>query len=252
MLQIPGYARRSDRSWSQKASLLGSAAGQLLIGCRDFFTPAILAALVMTLVQHSFAVSTITARVACIAFFAGAALDVVFSMYSAAMSGKQARAAQATGVNVLEYLCPLLYLVVVLSFSWPVVLLLVLPAVALVPSILRLPRESFGTMLRQQFSPIPMLTMSLAISLYALLRMDDISWGTKGLTRVEVRNSLKRGLVRLRNLIVGWWAVGNLTLFAIALAARGPELNFVTATICAVDGSLAILALAFVLYGRRR
>jgi chitin synthase len=252
MLQIPGYARRSDRTWAQKASLLGSAASQLLIGCREFFTPAILAALIMVLVQHSFAVSTRALRATCIAFFAAATLDVVFSMYSAATSGKPVRAAQARGVGVLDYLCPLLYLAVVLSFSWPVALLLLLPAAALAPSILRLPRKSFGTMLRQQLSPITMLTMSLAISLYALLRMDDISWGTKGLTHVDVRESLERGLVRLRNVTVGWWAMVNLTLFALAMATRRSELNFVTATICAVDGFLALVGLAFVLWGRRR
>jgi hypothetical protein len=153
-------------------------------------------------------------------------------------------------LSTLSIACPLFFLAAVASFSVSVAVLLLIPALALISFVLILPRKSFWTMLRQQLSPITMLTMALAISTYALLRIHDVSWGTKGLTRSDVRESLRRGLVLLRNLVVGAWMASNVALFAVAVGTQGKEINVLTATICVVDGLLAMAGLAHVVYRR--
>ncbi len=109
-------------------------------------------------------------------------------------------------------------------------------------------------MLRQQLSPITMLAMSCSISTYAFLNLHDVSWGTKGLMRAAVRDSLKQNLRRMRNRMLGWWGLGNIALLAAALATQAAgELNALTLTVCALEGALAVSGVAYLIaHGRRR
>jgi chitin synthase len=253
-LQIPAFLGRRDRSFAEKTGLLGSVAGQMLIASRDFFGPAVLSALVIALVWQAATASTKWGQLACIAYLVATAADIAVKAYTLVTNDERAPAWLASGQKILDYTCPLMFVPAVLSFSWPVALLLLVPALGLVPSALLLPRCSLGLMLRQQLSPITMLAMSCSISTYAFLNMHDVSWGTKGLMRATVRASMKQNLRQMRNRMLGWWALGNLALLGVALATQAVgELNVLTLTVCALEGVLAISGVAYLIaHGRRR
>jgi hypothetical protein len=100
-----------------------------------------------------------------------------------------------------------------------------------------------------------MLAMLCLTYLYAFLKLHDVSWGTKGLTRADVRESLRHDLLRMRNRMLAAWILLNLALLAAALATMGfmKELNLLTATMCGLEGVFAISGLAYIAaHGRRR
>jgi cellulose synthase/poly-beta-1,6-N-acetylglucosamine synthase-like glycosyltransferase len=152
-LQIPRFMKRQDRTWAAKASMLRWVAGQLLIACRDFFGPAVLAALLMVLVWRAFTVWNTLDRLAYIAYFTAAGLDIALKTYSLTRGDQHAPPWLASSLTILDYTCPLLFVVVILSFTWPAALLLSVPALGLIPSALLLPRRSLGIMLRSVCSP---------------------------------------------------------------------------------------------------
>lgn len=246
--QLPAFARRRDRTWRNKVAFSVAVCSQAILACREFFAPAILAALLITLVQAQERLP-MPAGALIKTYLAVVCIDLLSMLLPQfEPSRHRLRSLIRQMRRVLYVVSPALFICVVLAFQWPVTVILLFPALTLVAAALVGPRRGLMAIARNQFSPIPALAFFCALSLYAFTRLDDVSWGTKGLTKVALGISIRTGLARLRNTALACWLPANAILIFVAaetMRVNTWSISGVTLVSCVVDGFLAMIALGF-------
>jgi chitin synthase len=248
--QLPAYIRRPDRSWREKLEFLLAVGSQSILACREFFAPGFLVALLITLVTARDQLPAIAGTLIN-AYLVVSCLDLLLMpLPSLESSRNPLRLSIRACQKLLHVVSPVLYTCVIFAFPWPAAIILLLPALALLTARLVGLEKGCYIVARYQFSPIPSFAMFSVLSIYAFARLNDVSWGTKGLTKVALSSPSRARLARFRNKALGLWLPCNAALIFFAIEAprfNAWSLNGVTLVSCLIDGVLAMTALGFLL-----
>ncbi len=230
-------------------------AAQLLIGVREFLSPALLIALIMALLSPSNVRANSPAQLLWNAYWLIIAAEIPFLLLGSLTRHRALSRLCGRAHFILGWLGAALFVAMLLTaFSTSATALLLAPGLAAIPALLLvLPRFGVLVALKAQFSPISNLMMSNALLIYGLSRLDDVSWGTKGL--VQSKTSFAPRLRHMRNRVLGIWAVANLSVILCAWRLPGmfsSEMNPVIELACLMDVLLATCASGYLLLRRIR
>jgi chitin synthase len=127
------------------------------------------------------------------------------------------------------------------------------PALAVIAMAPVVPAPKLVTATRTHLLPLANLLTSSCLLFYALWNLDDVSWGTKGLTRSAGTRQGRMKIRRVRDVVLLLWIVANVCASALALVgqrAATPGVNLVTAFIRGFELLQVLVALLYL--GRLR
>jgi chitin synthase len=245
----PEWLRRADRSLAEKLHFSLALIAQVGFSLQDFLAPAQWLALIAVIAYASAegAPFVLPAMLACTAVeLALGAIGRRRRPWSRIAAGA---AAATTWISAALYVYFLFF-----CLPAPATVLLLIPALALLPLVRTTPREGWARVVAAQFSPITYLFVSSLLSAYAVYRLDDVSWGTRGLTKTAAVAAQAGKLRRLRNHALAVWALVNAAGAALAFMQPGylvSALNPVVELYCLLNFALAAGAVIFSARGKR-
>lgn len=246
--------RRSDRDRRAKGMLTLGAAGQTLLAIRDFLLPTWFAALTLFLAKLlAFGGGQVGAafRIGCLGTLAAEVLCALVARHRASRScgpvGNGIRTALGWAATAL-FLGWVIAAVPVAEGS----ILVAGPALALAAARASLPRKAIPALTRRFSSPgfvcpVVSLGMLCLLSAYSYWNLADVSWGTKGLRRVELPSASAARLRRFRNRIFAAWLGTNavaVALLGIQSAGSGRIVNPVILLSAVIDALIGLIAVA--------
>ena len=243
------WMRRPDRSIAQKLHFSFALLVQACFSLQEFLAPALWLALVAMLASASPPGTrfVLPAMLACTAI----ELALVRMINSrrrtwSRIGGIAAAAAAMTSSG--------LYLYFLFSLPAGVAAFLLIPAFALLPMFKAIPTRGWIRMVAAQFSPITYLFVASMLSAYAVFRLDDVSWGTRGLTKSPAAEALAKTLHRIRNYSLLAWASVNAAAAITAFVLPGflvSSLNPVIEIACVLNLVFAVGAVLYFVMRRR-
>jgi len=240
--RMPTLLARRDRPLSRKATLCTASVIQTLLGLRDLFSPAIFFAMLLVLVPHLVGASTTECLALSWTFLASSALDLVFANLAGSSLRPKARASMRAFRSISAYAASAAYLALIVTLPRSQAIVLLTPAVTVLPMMCLLPPRSWLSLVRMQFSPLTGWAMLASTCAYALFNLNDVSWGTKGLLRSKVDAHIHWKLKRVRALVFAAWMGMNFGLAYLAIISGWPftsSLNIVVQSVAGVDFLLA-------------
>jgi chitin synthase len=251
--QFSGFLGRTDRSVASKCGFTASMIAQLMLAAREFFAPAQLIALLLVFAgvmapSESHAVSLLQQT-----FWCAFALELWFTFARPRDPGNGRRPLFGAARNVVGIFTGALY-VSILYMQLPLVAFAILmcPALALLAMTYVLPARAMPAALRSYLFPFTSLAMFSSLLCYAIWKLDDVSWGTKGLTGSLQLPESRRQSARLRNAVLGAFLLANGALAWCAATIPGfvsASLNVVTETTCILETAFVVVALLFMAGG---
>ena len=130
--------------------------------------------------------------------------------------------------------------------------ILLSPALALLAMTFVLPGRAMPAALRAHLFPFTSLAMFSSLLCYSIWNLNDVSWGTKGLTGSSQNPESRRQSMMLRNAVFGTLLLANGALVWCAAVLPGfasASLNAVTEASCMLETALVLVALLFMAGG---
>jgi chitin synthase len=249
MRRWPEWIRRADRSIAEKLHFSIALVVQSGFSLTEYLAPALWLALIAMLASASppGATFVLPAMLTCTAI--ELALVGVVNSHQRTWSRIGGVAAAVTA-NIS---CGL-YLYFLCRLPFTVAGFLLIPAFALLPMLRVIPRKGWARMVTARFSPITYVFFISMLCAYAVFRLDDVSWGTRGLTKSDSAAVQARQLRKIRNYSLAIW--GSINAAAATLAFTKPgflvsSLNPVVEIFCALEFVIAMGAALFFVMRRR-
>lgn len=250
LMRAPRFLARADKSSREKSSLITAVAMQWVLASREFFAPSLLGALLMALSS----LSANSARNLVYAFLLAVVLDGLLTI-DGLMRGICGSKLMIWFRSISSALAGLLYLLLVATLPLAAALVLLAPALGLLPMLLVIEGRHAMTLARCQFSPIKSLAFSSILIGYSLWKLEDVSWGTKGLRRSSLDASARAKLTVVRSVMVVLWLLANaLVLFAASTipSTISSGLNRPLEIACIAEGAAAVLSATYIYLAMRK
>ena len=245
----PEWIRRTDRSFAEKLHFSMALVVQSVFSLTEYLAPAQWLALIAMLASASPAGVTfvLPAMLACTAIEL-ALVGVVNS--------RQRAWSRIGGVfaAITATLSSGLYLYFLLSLPASVAGFLLIPAFALLPMVTAIPKRGWPRMVAARFSPITYVFFAGMLPAYAVFRLNDVSWGTRGLTKAAPAAAQARQLRKIRNYSLAIWGTVNAAAATLAFTQHGifiRSLNPIVEITCVLEFIIAVGATLFFLMRRR-
>lgn len=246
--------RRSDRDRRAKSMLTLGAAGQTLLAIRDFLLPTWFAALSLLLAKLLVVdggKASAALRIGCLGALGAELLWGLFGHYRK----RTAHGLVSNGMRTaLGWLASALFLGCVAT-AVPATegsILVAGPVLSLAAALVSLPRSSTSALTRRFSSPgfvcpVVSLGMLCLLSAYAYWNLADVSWGTKGLRRVDLPSASVDRLRRFRTRVFVAWVGTNaavIVLLCIHSAGNSRIVNPVILSSAVMDALIGVVAIA--------
>jgi chitin synthase len=245
--------RHSNKPLRDKVRILIAAGLQALVGIREFAIPANIMALTVILAHSLGVASPPPLRVTCAAFWLVTLLNLILECAVSFETAQASSSLLAHFCVATRWFSALLFLATIALMPFATATLLLLPALSLIAIFLTVPTRALPRLVRSQFSPFQYLGIQLMLQAYAFWRLDDISWGTKGLRESNVDRPTLYRLRGFRGLVVSAWAAFNVLLCYFVMAGGSlwsESLGWFLEVCCITDASLSVLAVAYLLKRR--
>jgi cellulose synthase/poly-beta-1,6-N-acetylglucosamine synthase-like glycosyltransferase len=255
--QCRGFLAREDRGAGAKCGFATSMIAQLLLAAREFFAPAQLIALLFVFAAvMAPAASPVTAFLQQ-AFWCALVAELWFTAFARPEEpDTRGRSLFGAARNAVGIITGGLYVGILYMQLPPMAFaILVSPALALLAMSFVLPARAMPAALRSYLFPFTSLAMFSSLLGYAMWKLDDVSWGTKGLTASPQLPEARRQSARLRNVVLGAFVLANGALAWCAATLPGftsASLNVVTETACLLEAAFVAVALLFMAGGAAR
>lgn len=215
----PAQLLRTDRTPASKLRFSASMLWQLILISQQVLAPATTVCIWALLCSAAIAcgVRFATAMIVTTAFATSLVLYTPKNLSSLGLRTYVACRRMVGGAGLL-----LTCFALTAAFSWQAMLVVMLPTLFAVIAITLGFYQQKWTILRHfpkywALNPI----MQIVLSTYALSRLDDLSWGTKGLTQArEVQADAKR-MRRLKGVLFTAWGAVNIGVIWIGLTTPG-------------------------------
>jgi chitin synthase len=230
-----------------KLRFCGTALVQSLLGMREFFAPAQLAALLALLIQATLAAGGPFAFVLCGAFWlavAGEGLMVSRGEDAEPGAARVWRRARASLRVTSAVTLPLMLWQIA---DAPAIAVLAAPLLVIPPAFRLFKGRARLALLQSILSPVHNLAVTSSLTLYSMWNLHDVSWGTKGLVGAGALRAASR-LHRWRAVAMLVWAVANGALAVAALLSTGwvsAALNPLVEASCLTYGLVGIVGYFF-------
>lgn len=241
LCQIFRFLRRDDRGLLGKARFLVAMAGQAMLMIREFASPAITLASVLVFAdigRHLAQDGQWGWRTGLNVCLAGIVLGCLLPRYVRDATVSRGSAI-VRGILGIVLACLLTAMLAWAATSTTASVLVLLPgALSLVAMLLVFRARTGRIFMMLGVYIVTDVIMAPAISAYSIWKLNDVSWGTKGLTTSIQDTLLARRMNRLRLLGVLAWLIVNGALVAVALSFSGITsdfLNPVFELICALN-----------------
>lgn len=217
----PAYLRRHDKSVADKLRFSRAMAWQGLLTACELLSPAFLAVLLVAAVSGAAtAPESAIAAVATVAF----ATTAVLTFLSCRRSGRRFGTAVAAARDASAALSVALLVGATAYLLPPAAAAILLgPPLVTAAAIAAAFRGRHWQVLR--YFPVYLLidrVLAPIITCYALARIDDVSWGTKGLVgEAAAMRSDRARLRHFRNVLAGTILFANVTLLVVGLSYDG-------------------------------
>ncbi|MDP8986667.1 MAG: hypothetical protein M3N97_16820 [Pseudomonadota bacterium] len=227
----PAQLLRADRTPADKLHFSAAMLWQLLLIIQQVLAPATTVCMWAVLWSAAMACGPRFATAVIVTAMAAAALEV-YAPRNLSPRGIRAYAAcrDTAGCGGLVLTC----IALTTAHSWLAMLVIMLPTVlAFTAIILGFSRQK-STILRRfpeywALGPI----MQIVLLIYALCRLDDLSWGTKGLTCSHEDEAGAKRMRRLKEALLAGWIAVNIAVIWLGLSNPGlliPAFNPVVET----------------------
>lgn len=218
-----GIVRHSSRPTALKIRQSLSVVMQLLVGLREFSSPAQFVAVLYLIYQMGASAPSTSAPLLAACFFLVVGMEIGVHVYSLwTKSTQRKRIADRIGTLLAWASVPLWISTVIVSLP-PRAIAIVLGSAFLVYvcMILTLPARGLLLLLRSQFAPVQHLLFANVIMTYSLWNMHDASWGTKGLTKSTNSPRESSHLRRFKLTILSAFVAANALLIYATVRAPG-------------------------------
>lgn len=245
------FLRTADKPSRDKARMSIAAGLQTLVGIREFAVPANIMALAFVLARSLIEASSPLLRVTCAAFWVSTLLNLILECAVSFEASTSSSSRIARICIASRSLSALLFLATISLMPFPAAAILLLPSLSLIPISLVAPNRALPFLVRTQFSPFQYLGIQLALQAYAFWRLDDISWGTKGLRESKADPVTLRRLRRFKATVVFAWVAFNALLCYFVVTGGSlwsDSLGWFLELCCITDASLSVLAILYLLH----
>jgi len=248
--QCREFLGRTDRGAGCKSGFAASMIAQLLLAAREFFAPAQLIALLFVFAGVMVPSASPVTGLLQQAFWCALAAELWFTAVARPQDRDSRRPSFFGAARNLVGLATGALYVGILYLQLPLTgfLILMSPALALLTMAFVLPARAMPAALRSYLFPFTSLAMFSSLLCYAIWNLDDVSWGTKGLTGSSQLPENRRQSARLRNAVLGALLLANGALAWCAATVPGflsASLNVVTETTCLLETAFVAVALLF-------
>lgn len=250
--RLPHYLIRADRGLGQKSQFLLAMLSQLVFLLLDFGAPALTVAVLAAFFAAFQAEGSVLVDVAKIAACAGSAGILLLPWAGRLARGPTSRRileAFRAGISVTASIA--MGIVLCGQLSAGALALLLAQALFAILAVAVLDWRLLPRMLISgHVFFLANIALSPLLATYSVFNLQDVSWGTKGLTSSSSSTAvgLARGMGRLKAAVVAMWLAFNAALIALALRAPGitsAKLSILFEISCLAGAIAAAISLAY-------
>jgi chitin synthase len=216
------FLRRSDRSAARKWSFSLAMLVQLTIAVRDFLIPALFFSLLSAFCRSIWTQGPVMAGLTYAVCGTVVAAELLFAHCDFVDTSSTPWWVVARGRMSARLIAAGLFVASsVLALPTCAALFVLAPAAALFAMRYVFPVKALPALGSVLLFPLPSLLMCSILSAHAMWNIDDVSWGTKGLTRTADATVGRRQLRRVRNYVFASWVIANALAVTCTLTMRG-------------------------------
>ncbi|HEX5461026.1 MAG TPA: glycosyltransferase family 2 protein [Steroidobacteraceae bacterium] len=245
--QVPDILRRTDRNARQNGRFALAAFSQAILAAREFFLPAQLVAALAALVPASRGLPRGLPALLFTMWLMSLGAWIVVETVVGKPCPLKLPIRWKTVRRDLYWVSAALFLVIlVFTVPLPCTVALLVPALCLPNVCIVLPRSGVASAALARAFYLPHLAMAALLSCYSLWRLDDVSWGTKGLQTAVTKSACSARLRKCRNTSFCAWVFANSVTAFVAIMVRGSmsqRLNPVLAILGTLELVMIIIAL---------
>lgn len=250
------FLTRTDRTAVRKAKFARAMIFQVAMQLVELATPATTVAIALSLYRTFQSIHTpVQSILFALLWFAAATTAA-----AALLSNRRFLGAGSNQLKFAIVAIPAFIFSVSLGLFWSVTLppaalpLILAPAIFRVVSMMPVfGKNVFRLVLLDNIYVLANLFIGPLLSVYSMLNIHDVSWGTKGLTSARESAAFRTRMLRMKALIVGAWILFNALLVGVAVYVPGftsPKLNPLFELLCVGSCVTALFSLA-TLYASR-
>jgi len=252
------FLRRPDRTPARKAKFARAMIFHLGMQLVELATPAMAVAVAVSLFRSVLSIHNLAQSLVFSFLIAAAGTALVATLVANRIPPRP----RLRKLKFLMIAVPALIFSLTLGLFWALSLPRAALPLILAPALFRIASliPVFGTnivrlILLDNVYVLANFFIGPLLSIYSMLNIHDVSWGTKGLTSAPETSAFHVRMLKMKSLIVSAWVLFNAALIAVAVCVPGfttPKLNPIFELICAGSCVTAFFSLTTIYVSRLR